>query len=76
MSGRGFLALLDRLQDGAGWEDSALWDEASASLPGYRLRKFQPLMPPWVEREVLSAYLFDPETAQAWLSNSERRAPD
>ena len=76
MSGRGFLALLDRLQDGAVWEDSALWDEASASLPGYRLSKFQPLMPPWVEREVLSAYLFDPETARAWLSNSERRAPE
>jgi ATP-dependent Lhr-like helicase len=74
VTGRSFLALLDRLQGDALWKDGAFWDEASASLPGYRLSKFQPLMPPWVEREVLTAYLFDTETAETWLGNAVRRA--
>lgn len=35
------------------WQDSRLWERVTASLPGYRLSKFEALMPPWVEREVL-----------------------
>ena len=40
----------------------------AAGLPGYRLSKFQPLMPPWVEREVISRYLLDGPGTWQWLS--------
>ena len=45
------------------WDDSALWGEVAAGLPNYRLSKFQSLMPPWVEREMLASALLDIEGA-------------
>lgn len=63
-----FDAALARLRDPALWEDKTFWDEVAGSLPGYRLSKFQPFMPPWVEREVLSAYLLDVPGAWSWVS--------
>src|SRR5690606_28866206 len=45
-----------------------LWREVAAFLPNYRLSKFQPLMPPWVEREVVAGYLLDVAGAWRWLS--------
>ncbi len=45
------------------------------SLPGYRLSKFQPLMPPWVEREVVASYLLDVGGAWRWLSKGEPASP-
>ena len=48
-----------------------LWAEVAESLPNYRLSKFQPLMPPWVEREVVASYLLDVAGAWHWLSETE-----
>ena len=45
------------------------------SLPNYRLSKFQPLMPPWVEREVVAGYLLDVGGAWRWLSGREASRP-
>ncbi|MEO5912693.1 MAG: hypothetical protein ABIS50_00555 [Luteolibacter sp.] len=49
------------------WEDEQLWQRISGALPGYRLSKFQPLMPDWVEQEVLFDYLLDRTGAAAWI---------
>ena len=50
------------------WGNAEFWQGVAASLPSYRLSKFQPLMPPWVEQEVLAAYLLDVPGARRWLS--------
>ena len=47
----------------------------AAALPNYRLSKFQPLMPPWVEREVIAGYLLDVGGAWRWLSGRESSRP-
>jgi len=49
------------------WENEQLWAEIAEALPNYRLSKFQPLMPPWVEREVVAGYLLDADGAWKWL---------
>jgi ATP-dependent Lhr-like helicase len=79
---RGATADRDRFRDAFGrlgepefWEDERLWAKVAQSLPGYRLSKFQPLMPPWVEREVVASYLLDVGGAWRWLSNGETRLP-
>ncbi len=56
-----------RLRDPAFWDDAQLWGEVAEGLPSYRLSKFQPLMPAWVEREVLARYLLDVRGAGEWL---------
>lgn len=61
---REFMAAQKRLMDPGFWENQPFWEQVAQTLPGYRLSKFQPLMPPWVEREVLSCYLLD--VAGAW----------
>ncbi len=61
------------------WENDRLWAQVAESLPSYRLSKFQPLMPPWVEREVVAGYLLDVGGAWRWLSGLETslsRLPD
>ena len=65
-----FLAALQRLTQSDFWDDERLWTGIAHSLPSYRLSKFQPLMPDWVEREVLAAYLLDVAGAQTWASNA------
>lgn len=52
------------------WDNERLWAEVAEALPTYRLSKFQPLMPQWVEREVIAAYLLDVGGAQRWLSGA------
>jgi ATP-dependent helicase Lhr and Lhr-like helicase len=49
------------------WDDEGLWNGIFDSLPGYRLSKFQPLAPAWVEREVVAQYLLDVPGAKGWL---------
>lgn len=66
----GFGELLDRLLDPEVWENDKLWRDVADTLPSYRLSKFQPLMPPWVEREVVASYLLDVAGAWRWLSGS------
>ncbi len=41
-----------------------------ASLPNYRLNKFQPLMPDWVQREVVAGYLLDVARAGLGCANA------
>ena len=66
----GFGELLDRLLDPEVWENEKLWRDVAETLPSYRLSKFQPLMPPWVEREVVASYLLDVAGAWRWLSGA------
>ena len=49
------------------WSDDALWEGISEGLPGYRLSKFQDILPDNVVREMMSAYLLDREGAMQWL---------
>jgi ATP-dependent helicase Lhr and Lhr-like helicase len=56
-----------RLERAELWEDAELWRRVGASLPDYRLSKFQPLMPPWVAQEVVAEFLLDIEGAWRWL---------
>lgn len=76
---RRFKDALSRLQEVEFWENDKLWAQVAASLPSYRLTKFQPLMPPWVEREVVASYLLDVAGAWRWLSGLDgglSRVPD
>lgn len=66
-----FHEALARMRDPAFWEDAKLWSGVADSLPSYRLSKFQPLMPPWVVREVVAGYLLYVEGAWRWLSGSD-----
>ncbi len=59
------------LRSPAVWDDEGLWNGIFDSLPGYRLSKFQPLMPPWVEREVVARYLLDVPGAKRWLGEDQ-----
>ncbi len=68
IDGHAFRRALGKLAARGFWEDERLWAEVAESLPTYRLSKFQPLMPEWVEREVVATYLLDVEGAWRWLS--------
>lgn len=66
-----FLAARKQLTSGPNfWDDASLWHRISNCLPSYRLSKFQPLMPIWIEREVLGTYLLDSPGACRWLKRS------
>ena len=67
VDGGTFARVLEGLSQAGFWDDERVWKEVAAALPSYRLSKFQPLMPPWVEREVLARYLLDVEGAKKWL---------
>jgi ATP-dependent Lhr-like helicase len=62
-----FLAARERLTHPDFWDDAQFWQGIAAALPNYRLSKFQPLMPTWVEQEVLASYLLDVPGARRWL---------
>lgn len=66
---------LSKLEEPEFWENPRLWAEVSRSLPNYRLSKFQPLMPPWVEREVVAGHLLDVGGAWRWLSGLDVSLP-
>jgi ATP-dependent helicase Lhr and Lhr-like helicase len=70
LNGEAFDAAMTRLRQQDLWQDDELWAAVAAGLPGYRLSKFQPLMPPWVEREVLGRYLLDIPGTWRWLQAS------
>lgn len=57
-------AAIERLTDLELWENEKIWSEIAGDLPNYRLSKFQVLMPPWIEREVVASHLLD--VAGAW----------
>ncbi len=62
-----FRQVLNMLRTAQVWNDAELWQSVSASLPAYRLSKFQPLMPDWVEQEVVAEYLLNRREAERWL---------
>lgn len=62
-----FREALSRIGAPEFWDNDRLWAEVAESLPNYRLSKFQPLMPPWVQREVVAAYLLDVDGARRWM---------
>jgi ATP-dependent helicase Lhr and Lhr-like helicase len=75
---RGDDLTLPRFQDGlaalrspAVRDDEALWNGIFNSLPGYRLSKFQPLIPPWVATEVVARYLLDVPGTKRWLGEGQ-----
>ena len=68
---RDLRAAIERIREPEFWENEALWVEVAESLPGYRLSKFQPLMPPWVQREMVAGYLLDVAGAWRWLSQTD-----
>lgn len=70
LDGQSISEVLARLGTDALWNDDGFWQEVKQSLPGYRLSKFQPLMPPWIEREVLADYLLDIPGTRDWLTRS------
>ncbi len=62
-----FREAVAQLRDPEFWENDALWQGVARGLPDYRLSKFQPLLPPWIEREVVAGYLLDVEGAWRWV---------
>ena len=41
------------------WSEDGLWKEIVASIPQYRLSKFQAVLPDWIVQEMLADYLLD-----------------
>jgi ATP-dependent Lhr-like helicase len=62
-------SVINELRNPSIWEDDKIWSQVAASLPSYRLSKFQSLMPPWIERETLAKHLLDIDGARRWLSS-------
>ena len=65
-----FEGWLAKLREPELWEDDALWKEIAEGLPNYRLSKFQPLVPPWVEREMVASHLLDVQGTWRWLTGA------
>ncbi|MCR9202524.1 MAG: DEAD/DEAH box helicase [Planctomycetaceae bacterium] len=49
------------------WQDERIWTEIAASLPDYRLSKFQTLLPPEFQRELLACELLNRSDTRQWL---------
>jgi ATP-dependent helicase Lhr and Lhr-like helicase len=62
---------LDELAEPEFWENAALWGEIATELPNYRLTKFQDVLPPWVQREMVATFLLDIEGAWRWLGGQD-----
>ena len=55
------------MREPALWESERFAETLGERLPSYRLSKLQPLMPPWIERELLRRYFIDEEGARLWV---------
>ena len=67
-SGAWLSETIEQLSQDSFWADEALWTLIRKSLPNYRLSKFQPLMPDWVEQELLEYHLLDVPGAHTCLT--------
>jgi ATP-dependent helicase Lhr and Lhr-like helicase len=65
-----FRSVISKLKSPEFWEDEALWQQVRAAIPGYRLSKFQPMMPQHVEQEVLFEYLLDRRGTAQWVRST------
>jgi ATP-dependent Lhr-like helicase len=65
-----FRSVVQDLKSEAFWQDETVWQSIRNALPGYRLSKFQPLMPQWVETEVVATYLLDVCGAKEWIART------
>jgi ATP-dependent Lhr-like helicase len=61
---------LDELRGPAVWTDERFWAEVREMLPSYRLSKFQPLMPEWMQREMVAGFLLDVDGARRWMERA------
>ena len=53
------------------WTDLAVWERIIASLPPYRLSKFQPALPPRFQQEMIGRYLLDLEGTRTFLLGAD-----
>ena len=60
--------LIPGLPDAAAGSSTGVGFAVAGTLPNYRLSKFQALVPPWVEREMLADYLLDVAGAWRWIA--------
>lgn len=58
---------LAQLATEAFWSDVRTWEQIIASLPPYRLSKFQPALPPRFQQEMIGRYLLDLDGTRAFL---------
>ncbi|HCS50434.1 MAG TPA: hypothetical protein DIW81_02390 [Planctomycetaceae bacterium] len=49
------------------WIEESIGQRIRSALPDYRLSKFQPLMPPEIEQEVLFDYMLDRHQNVDWV---------
>jgi ATP-dependent Lhr-like helicase len=66
-----FRKLLQELQQPDFWTDAVRWKSVAGLLPAYRLSKFQPLMPDWVQQEFVAEFLLDLPGTQQCLRHGE-----
>lgn len=62
------LLAIDTVAGEVFWSDFDVWERIIASLPPYRLSKFQPALPPRFQQEMIGRYLLDLEGARAFLT--------
>ncbi|MEL7267709.1 MAG: DEAD/DEAH box helicase, partial [Planctomycetota bacterium] len=62
---------IDQVSADGFWDNQDLHTSIAASIPNYRLSKFQPLMPDWVEREILTDHLLDIFGVRRWIWNTQ-----
>jgi len=65
--GHDFAKRLEELRGSTVWNDDGLWAKIKASLPEYRLSKFQDVLPEPAQREMLAEFMLDVPKARALL---------
>lgn len=74
LRGEDVLDAVEALRDPEYWETPGLWQEIAAALPGYRLSKFDDVLPPWAKQEMVASFLLDVEGAWRVVSGEDGRA--
>ncbi len=64
-----FIAARRRLRDPAFWTDATFWSAAEATLPSWRLSKFQRALPEAMQQEMVARFLLDLEGAGEFCHN-------
>jgi ATP-dependent Lhr-like helicase len=64
-SGHEFDRILDELRSSTVWDDERFWAKIKDGLPGYRLSKFQDVLPDAAQREMLADFMLDVDRARS-----------